>query len=53
MRHAAELMRDHEVTHLLVVDGVSDRPIGIVSTLDVMAIAAGIAPVTLELGVDS
>ena len=53
VRHAAELMRDHEVTHLLVIDGVSDRPIGIVSTLDVMAIAAGIAPVTLELGVDS
>ena len=44
VRHAAELMRLHEVSHLLVVDGVSDRPIGIVSTLDVMAIAGGVAP---------
>lgn len=45
VRHAAELMRDHEVSHLLVVDGISDRPIGIVSTLDVMAVAGGVAPV--------
>lgn len=44
VRHAAELMRDHKVSHLLVVDGVSDRPIGIVSTLDVMAIAGAVAP---------
>lgn len=39
---ATELMRDHEVAHLLVVDGVSDRPIGIVSTLDVMAIVGSV-----------
>jgi CBS domain-containing protein len=45
VRHAAELMRDHEVSHLLVVDGVSDRPVGIVSTLDVMAVAGAVAPV--------
>lgn len=44
VRHAAELMRDHEVSHLIVVDGSSDRPIGIVSTLDVMAVAGGVAP---------
>jgi CBS domain-containing protein len=37
---AAELMRDHEVSHVLVVDAHSDRPLGIVSTLDVMALAA-------------
>ena len=39
VRRAAELMRDHEVTHLLVVNGVSDRPIGVISTLDVMRLA--------------
>lgn len=44
VRRAAELMRDHEVTHVLVVDGVSERPIGIVSTLDVMTIAGAVAP---------
>jgi CBS domain-containing protein len=32
------VMRDHEVSHVLVV-GRSSRPIGIVSTLDVMAVA--------------
>lgn len=44
VRRAAELMRDHEVSHLLVVDGVSDRPIGVISTLDVMALAGAVAP---------
>jgi CBS domain-containing protein len=43
VRRAAELMRNHEVSHLLVVDRVSDRPIGIVSTLDVMALASEVA----------
>jgi CBS domain-containing protein len=40
IRRAAQLMRDHEVTHVLVV-GRSWRPIGIVSTMDVMAVAGG------------
>lgn len=35
LRHAAELMNEHGVSHLLVVASVSERPIGIVSTLDV------------------
>jgi CBS domain-containing protein len=39
VRRAAELMRDHEVSHLLVLNGVSDRPIGVISTLDVMRLA--------------
>jgi CBS domain-containing protein len=38
IRRAAELIRDHEVSHLLVVNGVSDRPIGVISTLDVMRV---------------
>ena len=46
IRHAAELMRDHEVSHLLVVDGVAERPIGVISTLDVMAIASAGAPIS-------
>jgi CBS domain-containing protein len=40
VRRAAQLMQDHEVSHVLVV-GRSSRPIGIVSTLDVMAVAGG------------
>jgi len=43
-RRAAELMRNHEVSHLLVVTGASDRPVGIVSTLDLMALAGAVAP---------
>ena len=34
IRHAAELMADRDVTHLVVVDHAS-RPVGILSTLDV------------------
>jgi CBS domain-containing protein len=44
VRRAVELMCDHTLSHLLAVDGVSDRPIGIDSTLDVMAIAGAVAP---------
>ena len=36
--HAAELMREHGVTHLLVV--VRHRPVGVVSTLDLARAAA-------------
>jgi CBS domain-containing protein len=39
VRRAAELMRDHEVSHLLVLNGASDRPIGVISSLDVMRIS--------------
>jgi CBS domain-containing protein len=35
LRKAAQLMSDHQVTHLLVVEEHADRPVGIVSTLDV------------------
>jgi CBS domain-containing protein len=37
--HAAELMREHGVTHLLVTSP-AERPIGIVSTLDLARAAA-------------
>jgi len=32
---AAQLMSEHEITHLVVVDPKTERPVGIVSTLDV------------------
>jgi CBS domain-containing protein len=41
VRRAAELMRDHEVSHLLVLNGASDRPVGVISTLDVMRVSTG------------
>jgi predicted transcriptional regulator len=46
IRQAAELMRDHEVSHLLVVEGGSERPIGVISTLDVIAIASSGTPIS-------
>jgi CBS domain-containing protein len=45
---AAELMRDHEVSHLLVVHRGTDRPIGIISTLDVMALAGAVSTVPVS-----
>jgi CBS domain-containing protein len=36
--HAAQLMRDHGVAHLLVVNRSSDRPLGVLSTLDLAAL---------------
>jgi CBS domain-containing protein len=35
LEHAAQLMREHEVTHLLVVDETTARPVGVLSTLDI------------------
>jgi CBS domain-containing protein len=41
LRRAAELMQEHSVTHL-VVAGPRDRPVGVLSTLDLArAVAAG------------
>ena len=40
VEHAAEAMREHAVTHLVVV--ADERPVGVVSTLDLAAaVAAG------------
>jgi CBS domain-containing protein len=41
LHDAARLMRDHEVEHVIVVDPVSDRPLGVISTLDVVQVLAG------------
>ena len=35
LKRAAELMTEHEATHLVVVSPASERPLGIVSTFDI------------------
>jgi CBS domain-containing protein len=35
LQRAAQLMSEHDVTHLVVVDGGAARPVGVVSTLDI------------------
>ena len=40
LRHAIELMERNGVSHLLVGDPQSARPIGVLSTLDVAGIVA-------------
>jgi CBS domain-containing protein len=44
VHHAAELMTKHGVSHLIVVDPLTDRPVGVLSTFDVAAILAGVEP---------
>jgi CBS domain-containing protein len=41
LEHAAQLMSEHQTTHAVVVDPVTRRPIGILSTLDVARFLAG------------
>jgi CBS domain-containing protein len=38
---AAELMTRHGTAHLLVVDGLSGLPVGVLSTMDIVAALAG------------
>lgn len=38
VQHAAELMAEHGVPHVIVVDPLMDRPVGVLSTLDVAAV---------------
>jgi CBS domain-containing protein len=35
LQHAAQLMSEHELTHLIVVARGSKRPVGVLSTLDI------------------
>jgi CBS domain-containing protein len=45
LERAAQLMAEHGIAHLAVVDRSTRRPIGVVSTLDIArAVAAGRAP---------
>ncbi len=41
LAHAAQLMSEHEITHLVVTEPSSARPVGILSTLDVARVLAG------------
>jgi CBS domain-containing protein len=41
LEHAAQLMSEHQTAHAVVVDPVTRRPIGILSTLDVARFLAG------------
>jgi CBS domain-containing protein len=41
LRRAAQLMSEHRVSHLVVVEGASGYPVGVLSTLDVAAAYVG------------
>ena len=41
LSHAAQLMIDRDVSHLIVLESRSARPIGVLSTLDVARALAG------------
>jgi len=43
VRRAAELMSEHRLSHLLVVEPGSDRPLGVISTLDIAAVMGAMA----------
>ncbi|MGE5617430.1 MAG: cyclic nucleotide-binding/CBS domain-containing protein [Candidatus Woesearchaeota archaeon] len=38
---AVQLMAEHEVSHLIVTEGASGRPTGVLSTLDILGAVAG------------
>jgi crotonyl-CoA carboxylase/reductase len=40
IRRAAQLMSEHGVSHLMVVDGAGGYPLGVVSTLDIATVYA-------------
>lgn len=44
LRRAAQLMAESGVSHLAVVDPASDRPVGVISTLDIARAVAGRTP---------
>jgi CBS domain-containing protein len=41
LRNAAQMMSEHGVSHLLVVDAAGGYPVGVLSTLDVATVYAG------------
>jgi CBS domain-containing protein len=43
LAHAARLMSEHEITHLVVAEPGAVRPVGILSTLDLARVLAGTA----------
>src|SRR6188472_692411 len=43
VRRAAQIMSEHGAAHLVVADPGSDKPLGVISTLDVAAMVAGVS----------
>ncbi len=43
LEHAAQLMAEHGVSHLAVMDEASCRPVGVLSTLDIARVIAEVA----------
>ena len=41
LQHAAQLMSEHDVSHVIVVDRGTARPIGVLSTLDIARALSG------------
>lgn len=41
LAHAAQLMVEHSISHVIVLDPVSERPFGVLSTLDIARALAG------------
>jgi CBS domain-containing protein len=41
LRRAAQVMTEHDLSHLIVVEPDSDRPLGVLSTLDIAAVVGG------------
>lgn len=41
LEHTAQLMAEHQTSHVVVVDPVTGAPVGILSTLDIARFAAG------------
>jgi CBS domain-containing protein len=40
LERAAQLMNEHEITHLVVVDPSTKDPVGVLSTLDIAGVVA-------------
>jgi CBS domain-containing protein len=47
LHRAAQLMAEHEVTHLVVVDPDTAKPVGVLSTLDLASVLGGVTEPTL------
>jgi CBS domain-containing protein len=43
LHRAAQMMAEHEVTHLVVVDPETAKPVGVLSTLDLASVLGGVA----------
>ncbi|MGH2934772.1 MAG: CBS domain-containing protein [Gaiellaceae bacterium] len=41
LAHAAALMAENAVSHLAVIDPLTERPVGVVSTLDIAGVLSG------------